>query len=112
MTKAKSKSVAKNTSAVVERNFKLDSGETSSEDEEIISVQTFITDPAEVEVGIALTMNLGNFESAKLSVHLRVPCYAEEKDEAFDFAQRWVEERVSKERDLIRRHQSGDANPL
>jgi hypothetical protein len=57
-------------------------------------------------------MNLGNFESAKLSVNLRVPCYAEEKDEAFDFAQRWVEERVMKERDLIRRHQKGDANPL
>ena len=111
MTKA-ANSVAKNTTAVVERNFTKNSVETSDQDEEIVSIQKFVTTPAEVEVGIALTMNLGNFESAKLSVHLRVPCYSEEKDEAFDFAQRWVEERVMKERDLIRRHQQGDANPL
>ena len=111
MAKAK-KSVSKNTTAVIERNFKKDSIETSDQDEEIISIQNFVTTPAEVEVGIALTMNLGNFESAKLTIHLRVPCYAEEKDEAFEFAQRWVEERVMKERDLIRRHQKGDANPL
>lgn len=106
------KRVAKAATAVVERNFKREYGEESDQDEELISIQKFVTTPAEVEVGIALTMNLGNYESAKLSVHLRLPCYAEEKDEAFAFAQRWVEERVSRERDLIRRHQRGDLNPL
>lgn len=107
------KAVARNSMVVVERTYYRNSNEIgSSQDEEIISVQKFVTTPAEVEVGYALTMNLGDFESAKLSITLRVPCYAEEKDEAFDFTQRWVEERVQKERDLIRRHQRGDVNPL
>ena len=105
--------LARNSTAVVERTFKRGKVETSSSrDEEIISVQRFVTTPAEVEVGYALTLNLGDFESAKLVVHLRVPCYAEEKDEAYEFTQKWVEDRVQKERDLIRRHQRGDVNPL
>jgi len=109
----KTRVVARNSKAVVERNFYRNKVETdSSQDEELVSVQKFVTVPAEVEVGYALTMNLGDFESAKLSITLRVPCYVEEKDEAFVFAQKWVEDRITKERDLIRRHQRGDANPL
>ena len=107
------RTVARNSTAVVERNFKRGKVEvSSSQDEETISIQKFVTTPAEVSIGYALTMNLGDFESAKISVTLRVPCYAEEVDEAFEYAQGWVEARVQKERELIRRHQRGDVNPL
>ena len=69
--------------------------------EDLVSAHLFQTNPAEVEMGIALTMNLGNYESAKIVVHLRVPCYKEEIDNAYIFAQKWVEDRVNKEKMLV-----------
>lgn len=81
-------------------------------DEDVIAVHKFETEPAEVGVDYALTMNLGNFNSAKISVSVRVPCYKEEIDEAYEFAQGWVETRVSKERDMIAASRDGKANPL
>jgi len=70
-------------------------------EEDIIAVHKFETDPAMVSVDYAITMNLGNYESAKISVSVSVPCYKEEIDEAYEFAQAWAEERLSKERDMI-----------
>lgn len=81
-------------------------------DEDVIAVHRFETEPATVSVDYALTMNLGNFESAKISVSVQVPCYREEIDDAYQFAQSWVEERVSKERNMIRAARDGKANPL
>lgn len=86
----------------------------ASGEEEILGVHEFATSPAVVDVGVALTMNLGNFESAKISVNLSLPCYAEEVDKAYVWAQRWVEERIGKERDQIAqyRRSGGRKNPL
>lgn len=78
--------------------------------EEDLAVHQFITTPAEVEVGVALTMNLGNFESAKLSVSLRLPCYKEEIEDAYTYAQSFVESRIDKERSLITASRKGKAN--
>jgi len=81
-------------------------------EEDVIAVHKFETEPAVVGIDYALTMNLGNFESAKISVSVHVPCYKEEIDDAYEVAQAWVEERVSKERNMIRAARDGKANPL
>lgn len=103
----------KNSTVTITRQMgtKRDPGEETVE-EETIAVHEFVTTPAEVEVGVALTLNLGNFESAKLNVNVRVPCYKEELDAAYLFAQSFVESRVSKERDQIRAAKSGTQSPL
>lgn len=49
------------------------------------------------EVGLELsnTINLGNFESARISVSLKVPCDHEEINETFDFAVGWIDKRIN-----------------
>lgn len=69
--------------------------------EETIAVHTFVTQPAIVGVECGLTMNLGNYESARISVSISVPCYAEERDAAYNEACKWIEERLGKQRDAI-----------
>jgi hypothetical protein len=81
----------------------------SSESEDVIAVHKFATDPAKVAVDYALTINLGNFESAKIGVSVTVPCYVEEINQAYEFAQAWAEERVSKERDLVTAGRNGQS---
>lgn len=74
-----------------------------------IAVHKFQTDPAEVSVACALTINLGNFESAKITVSVSLPCYKEEIDDAYDFAQKWVENRIEQEKQLISNIKQGMA---
>lgn len=77
-------------------------------EEEMLAVHQFITTPGQVRCELGLTINLGNFESAKLSVGLVVPCYKEESDAAFNFAKKWVAERVAKEVQEIREKKNVD----
>jgi hypothetical protein len=65
--------------------------------EETISVEDFHVSPAEVEIRIGVTKNLGNFESVHVSVGLRVPCYREESAGAFSFAREFVTSRIREE---------------
>jgi hypothetical protein len=83
---------------------------TGSESEDIIAVHKFETAPAKVSVDYALTINLGNFESAKIGISVTVPCYLEEIGEAYEFAQAWAEERLTRERDMITAGRSGQAS--
>ena len=82
--------------------------------EDIIAIHKFVTNPAMVSVGVALTMNLGNFEFAKIDIQMTLPCYKEEADDAFAFVQNWVEQKVQQERELINAHRdkSQKLNPL
>lgn len=73
------------------------------ETEEVIEVRKFITEPATVSVDYALTINLGNYESARIGVALTVPCYREEIDQAHVFAKEWAEARVKAEQKEIRK---------
>ena len=43
-------------------------------EEDVVAVHKFETEPATVSVDYALTMNLGNYESARISVSVTVPC--------------------------------------
>lgn len=78
----------------------------SSEKEEVLEVRVFVVPPAEVALGLGLTLNLSNYESARVDVHLSEPCYTEEKDEAYDHAEKWVKERIQREVTEIRSHRS------
>lgn len=82
----------------------------SSESEDIIAIHKFETEPAKVSVDYALTINLGNFESAKIGVTVTVPCYREELDQAYEFAQAWAEERLTRERDSVTAGRGGQSS--
>lgn len=55
------------------------------EDEEVISlgVKKFLVDPAHITLAIARTINMGNYESAKITVSLTVPVYREALSEKY-----------------------------
>lgn len=51
------------------------------EEEEVeneLDVETFVTEPAMLEIAAGLTRNLGEFESLKVYVAVRIPCYKEQ----------------------------------
>ena len=88
-------SIQRNVTATVQRSFG-PIGAVEAEDT-TLSVRTFVTQPATVELGYGLTVNIGNYESARVDVKLSVPCYREESEAAYEWARTWVEERVRKE---------------
>jgi 3-deoxy-D-arabino-heptulosonate 7-phosphate (DAHP) synthase len=83
-----------------------------NQSEEILEVHQFAVEPASVKVEMGMTINLGNYESAKITVALIQPCYSEEKDAAYDYAKRWVEERTLKEAEEARKFAQGRSNPF
>lgn len=64
------------------------SGVLMSEDEglEELEVSRFEVEPAYVSVNHGRTVNLGNYESAKVDVRVSVPCYREEIEPAIIYA--------------------------
>lgn len=66
-------------------------------DPEVIAVHRFLTEPAQVQVGMGLTLNLGNYESARIDIRLSVPVYREEINDAYEFVRQYVEKRMDKE---------------
>lgn len=64
---------------------------------ETLEVRTFAAPPAQVELGYGLTLNIGNYESARVDVKISVPCYREETDAAYEWARGWAEERMRRE---------------
>jgi hypothetical protein len=96
----------KPTVAVVNRQFfngKDPVGEAETKNEEL-KVSCFVTEPAKVSVEMGLTVNLGNYESARIGVSVVVPCYREEIDDAYAFAHRWAETRIGEEVKSLRQH--------
>lgn len=51
-----------------------------------IEVRRFDVEPAYVRANYGLTINLGNYESARCDVSVTLPCYVEEIPAAFDRA--------------------------
>lgn len=93
---------SKNSTINVTKTIGVAKGASSTiEDEDVISIHKFETTPAMVTVEMAMTLNLTNYEFAKIGVTVSVPCYAEEINEAYEFAQTWAEERISREREMI-----------
>jgi hypothetical protein len=66
------------------------------EEDQVIGVHRFVTEPSKVSYGAGLTINLGNYESARIDVIVSVPCYREELDDAMAFAKKRAEDEVEK----------------
>lgn len=104
------KRVVRESKAIVTRSFRVNGEEGPEEtQEETLAVHEFVTAPAEVGLDLGLTLNLGNFESARISVHLTTPCYREEMDDAYRFVERWVKDRIGSEVAEVRESRE---NPL
>lgn len=58
---------------------------------------------ATVSVGKKLTINLGNFESVSVSVHLSMPCKPEKDavNQMFAKVNKWVDARITEERNSV-----------
>ena len=88
------------TEVVVSRQFKFgaDGAWTMPEvTEEKLSIHRYVTQPATVGCELGATINMGNYESARVQVNVTVPCYREEVAGAFSWAKDFVEERFKKE---------------
>ncbi|MBN7763672.1 hypothetical protein JYP52_21270 [Nitratireductor aquibiodomus] len=48
----------------------------------------------EVGTEMSYTHNLGNYQSARLQVSLKVPCLHSEVDQVFDFAKEWTDQKL------------------
>jgi hypothetical protein len=98
-----SKEVMAPAQVFVTKQYKLDGKEGEPQaKEEIISIQKFVTEPARVSFALGLTLNLGNYESARIDVGMYVPCYREEAQDAYLFAKKFVMDRLVKEKDAIK----------
>jgi len=53
--------------------------------------------PALVRVEYGMTINLGNFESARVTAGITMPCDPKDVDSIYEFCSHWVEERIDKE---------------
>lgn len=96
----------------VRRQFRKNGEDTSSEENDTpLEVQTFEVEPAKVYAEMGLTLNLGNYESARVLVGVGLPCYAEEVDAALAAAKLLAEAAVEKEVNEIRaaKGQNGDS---
>ena len=93
----------------VTKQYKLGGKDTEpSTKEEELEVSTFVTEPAKVSLEMGLTLNMGNYEAARITVSATVPCYNEEMNDAFAFTKLWVVNRLVKERDLIKNKNDTD----
>jgi hypothetical protein len=67
------------------------------EETEIGEVKRFDTTPAMVRRGYGLTVNMGNFENARIHVEVEVPCYVQDLALADEYAAKFCENRIKKE---------------
>lgn len=87
------------TTVTVTRTYRASGKDVSEEqDSDNLNVRTFVTEPAKVRLGYGLTINMGNYESARVEVSIEVPCYAEEVDAAYAYAEEWVTRRIESEK--------------
>lgn len=89
------------TTVLVERQYKIGKeGEWTPPEvkaDEKIAIHRYITQPATVGIEMGGTVNMGNFESARVSVTVTVPCYREEVVEATTWVKNYAEERFKAE---------------
>lgn len=81
----------------------------NGESEEELEVRVFPegAEPAKVSVGLNSTVNMGNYESLKLSVHVTLPCYVEEVEDTFDKARDFCAEKLTQMLSDVERNRGG-----
>jgi len=70
-------------------------------EEEFIDIKPFKSETARVRISKGITMNLGNYRSARIDVDLAMPCYPEEVPDMIEHVNNVVETRLVMERDSI-----------
>lgn len=70
---------------------------TDNSEEKELEVQVFEVEPAWVKASYGLTINLGNYESARCDAGVTLPTYVEEIDEAFEKAWELAQEQVQEQ---------------
>lgn len=78
-----------------------EAGEIKEEDT-VLDVHKFVTEPAKVLFELGVTMNMGNYESAKITVGVSIPCYKEEMREAYAYARQIAESVIADEKGKIK----------
>lgn len=48
----------------------------------------------EVGIDVGFTKNLGNYQSSRVGVSLKIPCQHDEIDKVFEYAQSWVDTKM------------------
>lgn len=68
-----------------------------------VAVPIFATDPAYVRVDGSMTINLGDYNSAKVSVSVSLPCLPVEEEirRAYDFASSMVDSYLEEEQSKV-----------
>jgi len=106
-TKKKIKEMGKVT--VTRTMLKAGVEEKTHDKEEEIEITPFVTEPAKIAVSKGLTLNLGNYRSARIDVSVAIPCYVEEVGEVIEQVNNLVEARVIMERDSVLKAGKKDA---
>ena len=83
-----------------------------TETTDVVEVRRFDTTPAVVRRGYGMTINLGNYESARITVEVSVPCYVQDLAEADEFASEFCEKRIKEEIKSIRGRDAAGKSPL
>lgn len=71
--------------------------DSTREELEVLHVERFEVEPAEVGLELSRTVNLGDYNSIRAAVTVRVPCYKEELERAYKFAEKFAKNRLVKE---------------
>lgn len=61
-----------------------------------LEIKTFLSTPARVKVAYGVTLNMGDYEYARIDVGVELPCYPAEVDEAFKEANEVAGEELHK----------------
>lgn len=70
--------------------------------EEAVAGPPVAGEPAKVSFEAGLTLNLGNYESARITVGVVMPCAPSEVDATFGIAKEWTTQRLVKEAQQIK----------
>lgn len=62
-----------------------------------LGIHVFLTEPAVVSLEYGVTINMGNYESCRLVVGIRMPCYKENVEPAYAAASAWVEGKIKEQ---------------
>ena len=79
-----------------------DDGE-PEEEEQVLDVHKFVTEPAKIFFQLGVTMNLGDYESARVTIGVTMPCYKEEMREAYAYSRQVAESVIADEKSKIKK---------
>jgi hypothetical protein len=74
----------------------------AEETDQVIDVHKFVTEPANIRFGLGVTMNMGNYESARVDISVSVPCYKEEMREGYAYARQIAETVIADEKQKLK----------